>query len=553
MVTNSQPENKNLNTYKPEFPGSPVSLDSPFYIERKPWEDQAYAELTKPGSLIRVRAPKKMGKSSLMLRLIAQSSALGYQVATIDFQQADREIFANTNKFFRWLCRMVARQLKILPNLDDYWDEDLGSKLSSTIYFESYLFEQIETPLVVVLNEVNLVFEHPEIAQDFLPLLRFWHEQARHNEIWQKLHLIVIHSTEVYVSLSINKSPFNVGLSLKLPEFSWAEVQDLAQRYQLNLTDAQIEQLTEMLGGHPYLVHLAFYHLHNQTFILEKLLETAPTQTGIYRQHLQNMWVTLQEQLELGAAVQKVIASQDWVQLEPIVAYQLESMGLVKLDGNLAKIDCDLYRLYFQGQNLAAATDRSLRLQKLEQENNDLKVIANLDPLTKIANRRQFDRCLEIKWNQMAEEAAPLSLILGDIDYFKYYNDTYGHQAGDDCLRQIAQKISNLLEDSQQMVARIGGEEFAVILPRTDVNNAMRIAEKIRVGILDIAIPFMPNQIGGLPSNVISLSLGVASMIPSSQNDLTSLFVAADAALYESKKNGRNCTTLSSGLDLEKD
>lgn len=532
-----------------DLPGSPISLNSRFYIERPPCEALAYTEVCKPGSLIRIRAPRKMGKSGLMLRLLNQAATFGYRTVTIDFQQADTTIFESSDKFLRWLCLNVARQLKLAPSLNDYWDEDMGSKVSCTIYFEGYLLEQIRTPLVLVFNEVNLLFEYPDIAQDFFPLLRFWHEQARRENLWQSLRLVLVHSTEVYVSLNINQSPFNVGLTINLPEFIFGQVQDLAQRHGLNLSENNIQKLIKMVGGHPYLVHLALYHLCREKGTLEELLQAAPTQTGIYRDHLRNLWVTLQKQPELGTAVQQIIASGT-VQIEPLIAYQLDSLGLVKLDVNTCIPSCELYCLYFREQNLTKENHNALKVKQLEQENEKLQSLVYIDNLTQVANRRQFDNCLQIEWKRMADSAAPLSLILCDIDYFKIYNDTYGHQEGDNCLRLVAQAICQVVKRPGDLVARYGGEEFVIILPQTDATKAIDIAEEVRLNIKRVALAFESNKFSGLPNSVVTISLGVACTIPSSNNDAETLLLEADKALYKSKKTGRDGVTLSSILNF---
>jgi len=550
MIGSLHPQNDIPAVEDIDLPGSPISLNSRFYIERPPSETLAYAELGKPGSLIRIRAPRKMGKSSLMLRLINQAATFGYHTVTIDFQQADSAIFESIDKFLRWLCLNVARQLKLAPKLNDYWDEDMGSKVSCTIYFEGYLLEQIRTPLVLVFNEVNRLFEYPDIAQDFFPLLRFWHEEARRENLWQSLRLVLVHSTEVYVSLSINQSPFNVGLTIKLPEFISEEVQDLAQRHGLKLSENQIQKLTKMVGGHPYLVHLALYHLCLDKGTLQELLQAAPTQTGIYRDHLQNLWVTLQKQPELGTALEQIITESGSVQIEPLMAYQLDSLGLVKLDGNTCIPSCELYRLYFREQNLIKENYNGLYLKQLEQENQKLQSLVYIDNLTQVANRRQFDKCLQIEWKRMADSAAPLSLILSDIDYFKIYNDTYGHQKGDDCLRQVAQAICQVVKRPGDLVARYGGEEFVMILHETDATEAIHIAEEVRLYIKRVALAFESNKFCGLPNSVVTLSLGVACTIPSCNNDAETLLLEADKALYKSKKQGRDRVTLSSILNF---
>lgn len=237
-----------------EYPSRPVPLNSPLYINRPPIEELAYKEITKPGCVIHIKAPSNMGKSSLLNRIMACAAAQSYKIVSIDFQEADEAVFSSLDRFLRWFCVNVSRQLQITPRLDDYWDEDMGSKVSCKIYFEGYLLDTLDSPLVLALNEVNRVFEHPKIAQDFLPMLRFWHELAQQADTWQRLRLVLVHSTEVYIQLKLTQSPFNVGLSLKLPQFTSLQLQDLAGRYGLDWTEDETEKLMAMVGGHPYLV-----------------------------------------------------------------------------------------------------------------------------------------------------------------------------------------------------------------------------------------------------------------------------------------------------------
>ncbi|MGH8000815.1 MAG: AAA-like domain-containing protein, partial [Brasilonema sp.] len=339
-----------------ETPGGPVPLNSFFYIERTPIEEQTYAEISKPGSLIRIRAPRQMGKTSLMYRILTYARQTGgIHTVQISFQLADSQVFTNLDKFLRWFCANVSRQLNIEPRLDDFWDEDIGSKVSCTLYFQGYLLQHIDSPVVLALDEVNRIFEYPNISGDFLPLLRSWYEDAAELEIWQKLRLIVVHATEAYIPLDINQSPFNVGLSIRLPEFSLEQVQDLAVRHGLDWAKGELgaKKLTPviaMIGGHPYLVRLALYHLGRGDVSLEQFLQEAPTIAGIYSNYLRRHLANLQEHPKLAEALKRVVTAPVSVQLEAITAYKLESMGLVKLEGNQAISSCELYRLYFREQ-----------------------------------------------------------------------------------------------------------------------------------------------------------------------------------------------------------
>ena len=332
----------------PEVPEGQVDLASSFYIERSPIESRCYEMILQPGALIRIKAPRQMGKTSLMARIMNYAANHGNKTVSLSFQIAERSIFGNLEQFLKWFCAYVGLELQLPNRLNDYWDDIFGSKVNCKAYFEKYLLPELDRPLVLGLDEVDRVFQHPEIADDFFGLLRTWHEESKKRDIWKKLRLVVVHSTEVYIPLDINQSPFNVGLPIDLPEFDRQQVKELAQRYKLNWDDSQIQQLTNMVGGHPYLVRVAFYHIARGDTTLEKLLENAPTEAGLYSDHLRRHLWNLQQHPELAAAVREIVSTSNPVRLDAVVAFKLHSMGLVHLQGNDVKPRCDLYRRYFQ-------------------------------------------------------------------------------------------------------------------------------------------------------------------------------------------------------------
>lgn len=319
------------------------------YVKRDPIETICYETLLQPGSLIRIKAPSLMGKTLLVTRILAQVANQGYRTANLSFELADRKThFSHLDKFLRWFCINVSRELGIPGHLEDYWDEEnMGSKVSCTTYFEEYLLQQNENPIALSLDNVDLLFPHPEIYEDFFGLLRSWYEKARSRPRWKKLRLIIVHSTDVYIRLNINQSPFNVGLPIELAEFNREQVQELAKQHGLE-GESLIEPIMELVGGHPYLLEQAFSYLKNHPEIpREQLLAEAPTERGIYANHLRKYWLNLQSNLELAAAFKKAIASPEPVKLEPIQAYQLQSMGLVKIAGDRVVPRCHLYYQYF--------------------------------------------------------------------------------------------------------------------------------------------------------------------------------------------------------------
>ncbi|WP_036478871.1 AAA-like domain-containing protein [Myxosarcina sp. GI1] len=331
------------------FPSAPVPFNSCFYIKRPPCEELAFAEIARQGCLLRIKAPQKMGKSSLLNQIIAHADSLDYQIAYLDFKDAEETVFTSIEPLLQWFCISVSQQLGLPHNLNYYWDEDIGYKISCKIFLENHILENTKRPLVLAINELNRVFEHPQTAVDFLPLLRSFHEQSRRSKAWQKLRLVLVYSTEIYVPCKIDRSPFNVGLFLKLPQFNEVQILELAGRYGLNWQiEKQVRQLMSLVGGHPYLVNIALYFLSQEIIEMEQLLLDATTPTGIYAQHLHSCLILLQQNSQLLSAMYEVINSNEPVKIDSLVAYKLASIGLIALDGFLAKPNCELYRLYFR-------------------------------------------------------------------------------------------------------------------------------------------------------------------------------------------------------------
>lgn len=336
-----------------EAPVGLITLESPLYIERPGIESRCYEEITKPGALIRIKAPSQMGKTSLMVRILAHAKQQHqFNTVALSLQRAERHIFNNLDKFLRWFCTSITRKLQLPYQVEDYWSDTFGSKSNCTAYFEDCLLPNLHGILVLALDDIDEVFLHPEIADDFFTLLRSWYEEAAYgdsgNPNWQNLRLIIIHSTEVYIPLDINKSPFNVGLAIELQAFNHQQLLDLQQRYRLDLSENELSELMQLVAGHPYLIQQALYHLAAANLTLQQLIKTATTDVGIYCNHLHRHLRNLQEHPQLAAAYEQVIKSPIPVELEQLSGFKLHSMGLVKLDGNQVIPSCDLYRRYFE-------------------------------------------------------------------------------------------------------------------------------------------------------------------------------------------------------------
>ena len=330
-----------------ELPEGPVRLNSEFYIERSRMEADCYEQILERGSMIRIKAPKLMGKTSLLNRIMEHAKTKDYRLVRLDFRDAETEIFSNLNKFFHWFCLNISQQLKLESNIDKYLQGRGGILVNCKNYFQAEVLEAIDCPLVLALEEIDCIFSYEEIARNFLSMLRSWFDETTKTDIWENLRMVLLHSTNVYVQLPVNQSPFNVGFSVDLTEFSQPNILDLARRHQLSWGTDEVAALMAMIGGYPYLVRKALYHLKDSNLSLADILQNAATDVGIYRQYLQSHWANLQKYSELKAALQQVVCADSAVKLEKVLEFKLLSMGLVKQNQHGITPSCRLYRDYF--------------------------------------------------------------------------------------------------------------------------------------------------------------------------------------------------------------
>ncbi|PSB15549.1 CHAT domain-containing protein [Phormidesmis priestleyi ULC007] len=331
-----------------DVPEGQVPLESLLYVERPPIEARCYEAIVKPGALIRIKAPRQMGKSSLMLRIINHAIEQGTQTASLNFQLVDRDSLRNLDLFLQWFCNSIAGELNLDDRLADYWKGTISPKNKSTNYFQRYLLPELQRPIVLCLDEVDQVFEYPTIATDFFGMLRAWHEDAKIKPIWKNLRLVIVHSKEVYIPLNINQSPFNVGVPIELPQLTQPQVIDLVKRHGLDWSEAVVAQLMAMVGGHPYLVRAALYQIARGEVSLEQLLQLAPTEGGLYGEHLRRHLLNLEGDEKLLAVMKQVIAVDHPIAINTSEAFKLTSMGLVLFRGSEVMPSCNLYREYFR-------------------------------------------------------------------------------------------------------------------------------------------------------------------------------------------------------------
>ncbi|NJM21720.1 MAG: hypothetical protein HC836_40150 [Richelia sp. RM2_1_2] len=327
------------------FPEGSEPVNSAFYQERSPIEYRCYSAIKEPGALIRIKAPKQMGKTSLLKRIRDEAKKNNYNTVYLNFSLVETNKFTNANDFLRCFYAYVINQISSAPPLQT-WDIDTPSMVNCTLTFQK-LLKKLDGVLVLALDEVDRLFEYPEIYENFFPMLRNWNENANESEAWEKLRLLVSHSTEDYGRLDINQSPFNVGLPIKLEEFNQEQVKSLAIRH--GLDSKNVLPIMSLVGGHPYLVRLALYYLVRQDITIEQLIKEATTDTGIYTEHLRRHLETLQENQELRSVFKAILNTKQALKIEQKnrQIYQLDSMGLITINNNIVVPRCRLYHEYF--------------------------------------------------------------------------------------------------------------------------------------------------------------------------------------------------------------
>ena len=217
-----------------------------------------------------------------------------------------------------------------------------------------------------------------------------------------------------------------------------------------------------------------------------------------------------------------------WFASHGLIVFAIAAGVIVLVGGAIGAYAWRLRRARLREEELMRLVRE--RTEQLEEANRRLEELSFVDALTGIANRRQFEQILDLEWRRSVRSGSPLSLIIADIDNFKLFNDSNGHQAGDSCLRDVATLLDSIVGRAGDQVARYGGEEFAALLPDTDAQGAESIAEKMRQ-----AVEALETE-GGR----VTVSFGVASVLANDGLTPNSLVAAADAALYEAKRAGRN-------------
>ena len=329
----------------------PLPLNSPFYIYRGS-ERGCTEEIFKPGALLRIEAPHKFGKTSLMAYPLSIARDRNFRISAIDLKCCERTILQDLDRFLQWFCAVTAKNLGMPNEFAQGWDRLLGSSYSCSKYFQTYLLPAADAPLLLVIDGIEELFDHPQLATDFLRMLGSWHERASYgleeSSIWQQLRLVLIQSTEEFGWSDVNQSSLNVGWVLRLPAFTWQQVEELAYRYRLEQADECARSVFTLVGGHPYLDQLALFHLSQKAFDLEEFFQKAVSHESIFKTHLQQKANQLQQKPTLLKMMRSITQNPEGMEVSYQNAFQLQGMGLIGFRNQLVIPSCELYRRYFR-------------------------------------------------------------------------------------------------------------------------------------------------------------------------------------------------------------
>ncbi|MEB3311166.1 MAG: AAA-like domain-containing protein [Snowella sp.] len=334
------------------FPEGSVPPDSPLYQERH-YESFCHQLINQPGALLQLRSPPLMGKTSLLKKILYQAKIQFYQTLYLDLFSLESHILNNGDQFLQWLCLILGRELNLENALNRYWNSNiLGSNDCCTQYLENYILPSLHQPLVLAIDDLDRLFVSIEITQNFLSLLRSWHERAKSQTCWQKIRFIIAYSTSTANFFSIDSSLFNLGALVELEDFQKIQIQNLILNHQLQLSDEQINSLIKSFGGHPYLIRLALYKLRTTSISLESFLENSSNYTGDYIHFLYQQALSLQQFPELIQVFKRILTAEESIFINYKFVSQLKDLGLIKKQGNKVIIKCRLYQDFYATYNL---------------------------------------------------------------------------------------------------------------------------------------------------------------------------------------------------------
>jgi len=331
-----------------EAPAGAIRPESPFYIERHA-DYQLHQQLANQGTTTTIQAGRQTGKTSLLTHAINAYQQEHTKIIYLDFHLVDETSRENLTNFLRFLSEAIAEQIDLeLDVVDRYWQTARNPAQTFNRFLQKEMLQRINHPILLAIDEADVLLG-TEFQKHFFALLRAWDSRRAFDADWRKLNLVMVISTHPYLLIDdVNLSPFNVGLTIRLRDFSPNQVADLNQRHGTPITQNDIPVLMNLVGGHPYLVRQAYYTLVSERLSLQDLQKVAHSPDGPFGKHLLFYLHSLKKNPTLLAALQQLL--QDQKLPDESLLERLSAVGLIQQEDGKWKSRCGLYDKFFKGR-----------------------------------------------------------------------------------------------------------------------------------------------------------------------------------------------------------
>ncbi len=328
-----------------ESPYKVVPIDSKFYIEPDIYT-HCQEEIQQPSGLLPIQAAHGMGKTSLLERLVQYAKEdLQYRVVRIDLGLADISIMQDLDLFLQWFCEQLCSEFHPPIDVKEALGNTLGAKTRCINFIKKYCLKEGCSPLLICIDNLELIDSYPNVCNDFLSLLRVCHEKR--DTTWNSLRMILFY---VYPAKTkdINHSPFNVKKSEKLSYFNKKQVQKLVALHDLDWHDRDIDRLMKLVGGHPFLIRVALYEAAQRRISVDDIVTTADRENGLFGKHLERLLSCLEREPNLSKVMREVVNSNCPLFIASASVRMLQNLGSIEFnsDGRIEPAN-QLYRLYF--------------------------------------------------------------------------------------------------------------------------------------------------------------------------------------------------------------
>lgn len=331
-----------------EVPQGSVRIDSAYYITRS-GEIELINHIEQKGALVRIRAPRQYGKTSLLHRMMSHAYKKGYTVIPIDLQEFSDSTLSNLNELLFEFCMYIAREFDLEEKFQSQWDRTGAKKQTCTRFVEREILRRQDHPILIAIDEADRLFQFQAVSKDFFLLLRSWHERSKipMREMWDDFRLALSYSTEVKLAIQdLNASPFNVGNAKTLEAFTDEQVVELAKRHHLTFTVEELTTIKKLLMGRPYLVRRAFYLLANKNYDFLTLVEDADEVDGPYGEHLRHLHNLVEETEGAQKTLEHILLDGKCHQVN--MGAMLKAAGIVTGEFPKYELANDLYKRFFK-------------------------------------------------------------------------------------------------------------------------------------------------------------------------------------------------------------